>query len=74
MSKVLEQLIYSKVCEFITDNNILYYHKFDFRQQNSTTRQLLIFLSNIYSALNNCSQCDIIHLDFKKAFDSVPHQ
>ena len=74
VSKVLEHLIYSKVCKFITDNNILYHHQFGFRQHHSTTQQLLIFLSNILGALNNCSRCDIVYLDFKKAFDSVPHQ
>ena len=73
VSKVLEHLIYSKVCKFTTDNNILYHHQFGFCQHHSTTQHLLIFLSNIHSALKNCSQCDIIYLEFKKAFDSVPH-
>ena len=74
ISKVLEHLVYSKVSKFITDNNILCNHQFGFHQHHSTTQQLLVFLSNILDALNNCSKCDIIYLDFKKAFNSVPHQ
>ena len=76
ISKILEHLIFSKISKFIITNNILYHHQFDFRQYHSTTQQLLIFLSDILSALNdyNCSQCDVVYLDFKKAFDSVPHQ
>ena len=76
MSKVLEHLIFSKISKFIVTNNILYHHQFGFRRQHSTTQQLLVFLSDVHSALNdyNCSQCDVIYLDFKKAFDSVPHQ
>ena len=76
ISKVLEHLIFNKISKFIITNNILYHHQFGFRQQHSTTQQLLVFLNDVLSALNdpNCSQCDIIYLDFKKAFDSVPHQ
>ena len=76
ISKVLEHLIFNKVSNFITKNKILFHHQFGFRQHHSTTQQLLIFLNNVHRALNNanCSQCDVIYLDFKKAFDSVHHQ
>ena len=76
LSKVLEHLIFNKVSNFITNNKILFHHQFGIRQHHSTTQQLLIFLNNVHRALNNanCSQCDVIYLDFKKAFDSVHHQ
>lgn len=74
VSKVLEHLVYNKVSTFIINNNILCHQQFGFRQHHSTTQQLLIFLSNVHRALNNCHQCDVIYLDLKKAFDSVPHQ
>lgn len=76
ISKVLEHLIFNKISNFIVTNNILYHHQFGFRQQHCTTQQLLVFLSDVHCSLNDhkCSQCDVIYLDFKKAFDSVPHQ
>ena len=43
VSKVLERLIYNKISKFITDNNILCCHQFGFRQNHSSTQQLLIF-------------------------------
>ena len=66
--------MYNKVSTFIVNNNILYHQQFGFRQHHSTTQQLLLFLGNVHRALNNCPQCDVIYLDLKKAFDSVPHQ
>ena len=74
VSKVLEHLVYNKVSTFIVNNNILCHQQFGFRQHHSTTQQLLLFLGNVHKALNNCPQCDVIYLDLKKAFDSVPHQ
>ena len=74
VSKVLEHLIYKRVSKFLTDNNILSHQQFGFRQHHSTTQQLLIFLTKVLNALNNYPKCDVIYLDFKKAFDSVPHQ
>ena len=36
-------------------------------------QQLLVFLSEIVGSLESKQAYDIIYLDFKKAFDSVPH-
>ncbi|MCG8625254.1 MAG: hypothetical protein MJE68_25055, partial [Proteobacteria bacterium] len=54
VSKVFEHLIFNKVSKFITINNILCHNQFGFRQHHSTTQQLLIFLSDILSAFNDC--------------------
>ena len=34
---------------------------------------LLTFYRNVYEAVDNDANYDIIHLDFSKAFDKVPH-
>ena len=53
---------------------ILSRHQFSFRQNHSATHQLLLFLSNVHESLNHYSSCDVIYLDFKKEFDTVPHK
>ena len=40
----------------------------------SCTSNLLESLDTIYSILSTEGECDVIYLDFSKAFDSVPHQ
>ena len=47
--------------------------QFGFRPKHSSTQQLLFFLSFIHESLTSSSQADVVYLDFKKAFDSVPH-
>ena len=44
--------------------------QFDFLQNQSTTQQLLSFLSNVF---NDHNQIDVIYLDVSKAFDIVSH-
>ena len=45
-----------------------------FLRGHSSVQQLLKFLSLVIDSLDNSLQCDSIYLNFKKVFDSVPHQ
>ena len=40
----------------------------------STLQQLLLFYTKVLDTLGEGKQCDVIFLDFSKAFDTVPHQ
>ncbi len=73
ISKVLERLIYNKLFHFIS--NSISPFQFGFLKNHSCLQQLLVFLHNVMDALTekNVSQVDSIYLDFRKAFDSVPH-
>ena len=70
-SKLLEKLIYDKVICFVSSS--ISHCQFGFRPKHSSTQQLLSFLSTIHESLSTYSQVDAIYLDFRKAFDSVPH-
>ena len=71
VSKVLEHIISNKIINHIT--TMISPNQFGFLQHRSTTQQLILFLSDIHNAMSNGHQADVIYLDFKKAFDSVPH-
>ena len=71
VSKVLEKLIYNKVISFVSVS--ISPSWFGFRPNHSTTQQLLVFLSHLQECLSHNSQAHVIYLDFKKSFDSVPH-
>ena len=72
-SKVLERLIYDNLSKFVLSHGIISPSQFGFLKYRSTTQQLLVFLDNVHRILNSNDACDVIYLDFKKAFDSVPH-
>lgn len=71
ISKVFEKIIYIKMVPFVS--NFISSSQFGFRPKHSTTQQLLVLLSAMQDSFCSTSQADIIYLDFKKAFDSVPH-
>ena len=73
ISKALERIVYDHLVKFILKNNIIVNSQFGFRLHHSTTQQLLLFLDKVHLSLNNNASCDVIYLDFKKAFDSVSH-
>ena len=48
--------------------------QFEFRKNKSTILQLLTVMEDWTDALDNNLQVDTVYLDFKKAFDIVPHK
>ena len=71
VSKVLERIIYDKIIDFVSSK--ISTVQYGFLPNHSAVQQLLTMLECIFKAYDMSSQTDIIFLDFKKAFDSVPH-
>ena len=71
LSKILESVIYRKIITFIHPRISL--QQFGFLSKRSCLSQLLLSYSNIFKSIENGQYSDVIYLDFKKAFDTVPH-
>ena len=65
ISKALERIIYNAIVKFTTQYISL--TQFGFLKNHSSQQQLLLYLSR------QSSPIDVVYLDFKKAFYSVPH-
>ena len=70
-SKVLERLVYNHVIGHLT--NYISTQQFGFMAGRSSLQQLLLFVNNILEAKAHFNNVDVLYLDYKKAFDSVPH-
>ena len=71
-SKLLERINYNKSIDFIT-NTVVSNHQFGFLKHHSSIQQLFLLLNTIYNSLLTHSPTDVIYLNFRKAFDTVPH-
>ena len=72
--KVFESFIRDALYSHLTENDQLSPHQFGFCKGRSCTTQLLNVLDNWFYYLDQNIPVDAIYLDFKKAFDSVPHK
>ena len=73
LSKIFEKIIYSRLLNHFTFNEILSVHQFGFRRQMSTFDAITHFTELIYDALNNKKLCLNILIDYSRAFDTVNH-
>ena len=71
-SKVLESIIYLKIIEFVRP--CLSVKQFGFLSGRSSTMQLLQCYSQVVQAFEDGNSVDVLYLDIRKAFDSVPHE
>ena len=69
----MEHVVLSHISKHVASNNILVDDQHRFRQNLSTTTQLISATHDWAHTLQRRGQTDVIFLDFQKAFDRVPH-
>ena len=72
--KILESLIRDKLLNHLLTLELLSKDQHGFRPRRSCTSQLLAVMEDWSCWAENGDCTDCIYLDYKKAFDSVPHQ
>ena len=70
-SLVLEHIISKRVANYLCSH--ISTKQFGFRKGHSSTQQLLLFLRYIMNSFDSEEYVDLIYLDFRKAFDSIPN-
>ena len=71
--KVLEKIIRDAIVKHFTQNKLYSECQHGFRTKRSCITQLLEAMEYFTSKLDIGESVDVIYLDFKKAFDTVPH-
>ena len=72
--KLFEKFIKQSLSDHLITNNILSKEQFGFVSGRNTITQLLVTIDDWMSELDNDTSVDAAYLDFRKAFDTVPHQ
>ena len=72
--KVFENFIRNAMYSHLVTNNLLSDKQFGFCKGRSCVTQLLVSLHDWLSELDKNVPVDVMYLDFRKAFDSVPHK
>ena len=72
--KILETLIRNCIMDHLTTGQLLHQDQHGFRRRRSCNSQLLEVLEDWSRWIEEGEAVDALYLDFKKAFDSVPHQ
>ena len=72
--KIVERLIYNKMFEFFTENELIAHNQSGFKLGNSCINQLLRIIHDIYQSLHDGLETRGFFLDISKAFDNVWHE
>ena len=72
--RLMERIIRNVLVKYLEENNLITPHQFGFRKGYSCTTQLLECIEEWSDAVDDKKSIDIIYLDFKAAFDKVPHK
>jgi len=69
----MESIIKDKLMRFLESNDLLCKEQHGFRSGRSCLTNLLETFENWTKALDEGYGLDVVYLDYRKAFDSVPH-
>jgi hypothetical protein len=72
--KIMESIVKEKLLEFLEDREVMSQVQHGFMKGRSCLTNLLESLEMWTKALDEGYGLDIVYLDFRKAFDSVPHK
>ena len=72
-AKLMESILKDSLTIFLNDTKFLSNSQYGFRSGRSCTTQLIEVMNDFSTHFENKETVDIIYFDFKKAFDTVPH-
>ena len=73
MHQILENIVYSSISKHLQRHAVLCDAQHGFHPNRSCDTQLIITVNDFADGPNKGGQCDVLALDFSKAFDKVPH-
>ena len=74
LSKILEKIVFKRIYQHITENNILSERQSGYRPKHNTEIQLIYLINNIFKALDQGQDFSVIYLDISKYFDKIWHK
>ena len=72
--KTMEKIIRDQLIKYMEENSLFSEHQHGFRSGRSCITQLIEAIELWTEEVDMRNSVDVIYLDFKKAFDTVPHQ
>ncbi|XP_065639530.1 uncharacterized protein LOC136072288 [Hydra vulgaris] len=72
-SKLFERVIYNRIFEYITKNNLFYPKQFGFQKNHSTEHAIVEIVNQITDRFDNNKFTLGVFIDLSKAFDTVDH-
>jgi hypothetical protein len=72
--KLLEKILYDQLMDYVSKHDLISCHQHGFQKRCSCVTQLLECLFDWTKDYDEKNGVDAIYLDFRKAFDTVPHR
>ena len=72
--KILESCVRDQIVSYFMENNLYADCQHGFRKKRSCVTQLIQVMDEFTEMIDRGENIDVIYLDFRKAFDSVPHE